>query len=151
MRRDPWYARVVNMASRAPHGVHGLWIVALLTCASASAGCSDLRTRASADESASPARGGTLEIVGGSDVDHLAATSAYVGSSIWLLRTFTRQLVAYPPAPDLASRIRPAPDLAIEIPTRDNGGISADGLSYTFRLRRGVRWNTAPPREVSSL
>ncbi|MDQ2848110.1 MAG: peptide ABC transporter substrate-binding protein [Actinomycetota bacterium] len=32
------------------------------------------------------------------------------------------------------------PDLASAVPTQANGGISADGLTYTFKLRPGVLW-----------
>jgi peptide/nickel transport system substrate-binding protein len=35
---------------------------------------------------------------------------------------------------------RPVPDLASVVPTRANGGISADGLRVTYKLRPGVRW-----------
>ena len=70
--------------------------------------------------------------------------------SLWLLRTFTRQLVSYPPVADSAAKLLPAGDLASEIPTRDNGGISPDGRVYTFHLRAGVRWNTEPPRDVTA-
>ncbi len=31
-------------------------------------------------------------------------------------------------------------DLATAVPTRANGGISRDGLTYVYHLRRGVRW-----------
>jgi peptide/nickel transport system substrate-binding protein len=37
------------------------------------------------------------------------------------------------------------PDLATEIPTPHNGGISADGLSITYHLRKGVRWHDGAP------
>lgn len=33
------------------------------------------------------------------------------------------------------------PLLATEIPTLENGGISADGLTYTFKLRQGVKFS----------
>ncbi|HWT04574.1 MAG TPA: peptide ABC transporter substrate-binding protein [Xanthomonadales bacterium] len=33
------------------------------------------------------------------------------------------------------------PDLATVVPSRTNGGISADGRTVTYRLRRGVRWH----------
>jgi len=35
----------------------------------------------------------------------------------------------------------PVPALAAVVPTRANGGISADGRTITYRLRRGVRWH----------
>jgi len=37
------------------------------------------------------------------------------------------------------------PELATEIPTKANGGISADGKVITFRLRRGVVWSDGAP------
>jgi len=102
------------------------------------------------DESGPPVRGGTLALVGSSDVDHLATTSAYEVGSLWLIDTFARQLLAYPPGPDNAVKTRPVADLAIEVPTQENGGMSADGLSYTFHLRRGVLWDSCPSREVTA-
>jgi peptide/nickel transport system substrate-binding protein len=102
------------------------------------------------NNSGSPVHGGTLEIVGRADVDHLATTSGYVTYSLWLFRTFARQLLAYPPVGDYATKTLPAPDLALEVPSKENGGISTDGLTYTFHLRRGIRWNSSPPREVTA-
>ncbi|HTV74197.1 MAG TPA: peptide ABC transporter substrate-binding protein [Candidatus Acidoferrales bacterium] len=37
------------------------------------------------------------------------------------------------------------PVLAAEVPTLSNGGISRDGLTYTFHLRHGVRWQDGVP------
>ncbi|HZZ65209.1 MAG TPA: peptide ABC transporter substrate-binding protein [Candidatus Baltobacteraceae bacterium] len=34
----------------------------------------------------------------------------------------------------------PVPELAVQVPTPKNGGISADGKRITFHLRHGVRW-----------
>jgi peptide/nickel transport system substrate-binding protein len=87
-------------------------------------------------------------IVGYSDLDHLATTSAYVTFSLWLSRLYARQLLAYEPGPDLASGAPPVPDLAVEVPTRENGGVSADGLTYLFHLKPGIRWDSDPPRDV---
>ena len=33
------------------------------------------------------------------------------------------------------------PFLAAEVPTRDNGGLGADGKSVTWKLKRGVKWH----------
>lgn len=37
------------------------------------------------------------------------------------------------------------PDLAMEVPTRQNGGVSSDGLAITYRLRPGVTWHDGVP------
>ena len=37
------------------------------------------------------------------------------------------------------------PKLARDVPTRANGGISADGLTITYHLRRGVLWQDGVP------
>jgi ABC-type transport system substrate-binding protein len=111
-------------------------------------GCTHRQDAAPGDGDTTPVRGGTLEIVGQSDVDHLTTTGAFTVYAIWEMQPLARQLFAYPPSDDVAIKMQPMPDLAREVPTRDNGGVSADGLSYTIRIRRGVRWNSAPPRDV---
>ena len=39
----------------------------------------------------------------------------------------------------------PYPELAAAVPTRENGGIAPDGLTYTFTLRRDVVWSDGTP------
>jgi len=46
---------------------------------------------------------------------------------------------------------RLVPDLATEIPTRTNGGISPDGRTVTYRLRRGVRWHDGVPFDAKDV
>jgi len=38
-----------------------------------------------------------------------------------------------------------APVLAAEVPTRQNGGVAADGRSVTYKLKQGVRWADGRP------
>ncbi|MEX2376249.1 MAG: hypothetical protein WD942_11815, partial [Dehalococcoidia bacterium] len=55
--------------------------------------------------------------------------------SLTLVRNLHAGLLRLDPGDELV------PDLASEVPTVENGGISADGLTYTFRLREGLRWS----------
>ena len=99
-------------------------LAVLLACA----GCSRERQVASPiDVSTTPQRGGTLRILQFGDVDHLATTSAYNNASLSLNTLTSRTLLTYPPVADNAVKIQPIPDLARLIPTRENGGINADG------------------------
>ena len=40
---------------------------------------------------------------------------------------------------------KPIPQLATELPTQENGGISADGLTWTVHIRPGVKWQDGQP------
>jgi peptide/nickel transport system substrate-binding protein len=98
----------------------------------------------------SPQTGGTLKLLGSSDVDHLDTASAYYVASYTLERAFSRQLFSYPASADTGRANTPVADVATAIPTTVNGGISADGRTWTIHLRSGVRWNTTPAREVTA-
>ena len=37
------------------------------------------------------------------------------------------------------------PFLAAEVPSRENGGLAADGLSVTWKLKQGVKWHDGKP------
>ncbi len=39
----------------------------------------------------------------------------------------------------------PYPELATQVPTQANGGVSKDGLTITYHLRKGVRWSDGAP------
>ena len=40
---------------------------------------------------------------------------------------------------------RPVPELATEVPTKKNGGISPDGLTITYHLRKDAKWSDGEP------
>jgi peptide/nickel transport system substrate-binding protein len=53
--------------------------------------------------------------------------------------------LAFEPFVDLDAGGHPRPELLQEIPTRANGGLSADGRTIRYRLRRGVVWDDGRP------
>ncbi|MEV5768938.1 ABC transporter substrate-binding protein [Micromonospora sp. NPDC052213] len=101
------------------------------------------------DHDQQPRHGGTLRYYGPGGLDHLDPAAAYYAFSHQVIRLFARQLFSYPTTEDAAALV-PVPDVAAELPTVDNGGLSEDGRTYTIRLRDGVRWDTDPPRPVTA-
>lgn len=95
-------------------------------------------------------KGGTLILAGATGIDHLDTACASYTASRQVQRTFARQLFSYPASANWHLANVAVPDVAREIPTRFNGGVSADGLTYTIRLRDGVMWDTVPPRPVTA-
>jgi len=53
--------------------------------------------------------------------------------------------LSFEPFIDFDRRGRPQPELLREIPTRQNGGLSADGRTIRYRLRPGVEWSDGTP------
>jgi peptide/nickel transport system substrate-binding protein len=90
--------------------------------------------------------GGTLEIVGTADIDHLDPTGAALVVTSNLMRAVSRQLVSYKASLDDAERVVAEGDLATEVPEPTD-----DGLTYTFTLRDGAQWD-APDgaRQITS-
>lgn len=83
--------------------------------------------------------GGTLKLLWWQGPTHLnphfaAGTKEQEGS-----RVFYEPLAAWDPEGNLV------PVLAAELPTRDNGGLSADGKSVVWKLKKGVSWHDGKP------
>ncbi|MGC1381588.1 MAG: peptide ABC transporter substrate-binding protein [Candidatus Baltobacteraceae bacterium] len=45
----------------------------------------------------------------------------------------------------------PYPELATSIPTQSNGGVSKDGLTITYHLRKGVHWSDGAPFDADDV
>jgi peptide/nickel transport system substrate-binding protein len=45
----------------------------------------------------------------------------------------------------------PYPELATQVPTQANGGVSKDGLTITYHLRKGVRWSDGAPFDADDV
>lgn len=109
-------------------------------------GCST--GNSSSGDEGSPQKGGTLHIIGSGEPDHLDPLSAYLTGSTMEQRAWSRPLVTYPASTDAKKATSIVADVAAQVPSTSNGGISADGKTYTFKLRPDVMWNTKPPRPV---
>jgi peptide/nickel transport system substrate-binding protein len=98
-----------------------------------------------ADESASPTAaaspGGELLLKIGwmNDVDNLNPYIGYETSTYEVLTLNYSTLMGY------GLNTEPVPDLATEVPTKENGGISEDGLTWTFHLKPGLKWSDGQP------
>jgi len=53
--------------------------------------------------------------------------------------------IVYEPLVTLDADTNFVPVLAAEVPTRENGGLAADGKSVTYKLRSGVKWSDGQP------
>lgn len=61
------------------------------------------------------------------------------------LKDFFASRIVYEPLASFDADERLIPFLAAEIPSRANGGIAADGMSVTWKLKPGVRWSDGQP------
>lgn len=105
------------------------------------AGCTGPTDSGEPDESGQGKSGGTLKLAGNADVLHLDPSSAYSPPDYQIHRVLTRTLLAHVPAQGEAGGSEIVPDLALSIPTIENGGVSEDGLTYTIELQEGVEFD----------
>ena len=103
-----------------------------------------------ADAATAPHVGGTLALVGQGDVDHLDTSSVYSGVTYTIERAYTRQLVTYPATGTTSMPTNLVPDIATQVPSISNGGVSDGGKTYTYHIKTGVMWDTVPPRQVTA-
>jgi peptide/nickel transport system substrate-binding protein len=93
-----------------------------------------------------PARGvkrGTLRVFSHSDVEALDPGLAYAAFDFALLRGLVRELYSFDTRIEGERSLQPVPDLA-DGPYQ----LSDDGRTYTFQLRRGVRYASPVNRQV---
>ena len=90
-----------------------------------------------------PQSGGTLNMVGVSDVNYMDYDFAYFTTDILVMRMLERGLYGWPAVP--GHNTDPAPDLATGMPV-----VSDNGLKQTITIRSGVMWNSNPPRPVTA-
>ncbi len=81
---------------------------------------------------------GQITIVG-SNVETLNPLLSESSYETTVLNGVFSQLIRLTDSADLI------PDLAVEVPTVENGGISEDGMVFTFHLRKDVKWHDGTP------
>ncbi|MEU4195266.1 ABC transporter substrate-binding protein [Kribbella sp. NPDC026611] len=119
--------------------------IALAACSNGGTGA----TPGSGSSEGTPVTGGTLNMLGAGDVDYMDPNISYYSVGYLNLRMWSRQLFTYPADPG-GKNTAPVADLASDIPTAANGGISADGKTYTIKIRPGAKWDTSPARQVTA-
>ena len=105
-------------------------------------------TPGSSSSAQAAVKGGTLNMLGAGDVDYMDPNISYYSAGYMVLRLWSRQLFTYPA--EEGQTTKAVPDLATEMPTQGNGGVSADGKTYTITIREGAKWNTEPARQVTA-
>jgi peptide/nickel transport system substrate-binding protein len=91
-----------------------------------------------------PTTGGTLNMIGVSDVQYMDYDTAYYTTDSLFDRMTLRSLYNWPAQAGNAN-FQPVPDLATAMPT-----VSADGLTESVTIRSGVMWDSTPPRPVTA-
>jgi peptide/nickel transport system substrate-binding protein len=124
-----------------------LCIAAICAFTLAAAACGGGTTNPSSPQGEA-AKGGTLNMLGAGDIDYMDPNISYYSIGYLGLRMWSRQLFTYPAENDKTTT--PVADLATDIPTASNGGVSADGKTYTIKIRSGAMWNTSPARQVTA-
>jgi len=136
-------------------------LTAVVLAAAALAACSSSSTSSPTTSSSSsagtPVSGGTLRIISASGPAHLDTVPSYYTADYQITHTFARQLLNYPTLPysstsdaNWVKDTTPVADVATEVPSTANGGITNGGKTYTFHIKPGVDWNTTPARQVTA-
>ncbi len=128
--------------------------MALAACSSSSSSSTPSTSSSSAGQ---PVSGGTLRIISASGPAHLDTVPSYYTADYQITHTFARQLLNYPTVPytstsdpNWTKATTPVADVATEVPSTANGGITNGGKTYTFHIKPGVDWNTTPARQVTA-
>jgi peptide/nickel transport system substrate-binding protein len=121
------------------------WLSLLLALVLLAAAC-DEGDDGDATGDGKPSRGvkrGTLRVFSHSDVESLDPGVAYAGFDFALLRGMVRELYSFDSRIEGERSLQPVPDLA-DGPYH----LSPDGRTYSFRIRRDVRYAPPANREV---
>lgn len=128
----------------------GLAVTLAVACGSSKKDSSTSAT--TAPGASSPAAGAATQAAGadlaadqtfrinlGGEPDTLDPSKATFSTELTVIEQLFRGPFAYD------KELKLAPDMAVAVPTKENGGISADGLTYTFKLKPNLKWSDGKP------
>jgi peptide/nickel transport system substrate-binding protein len=95
--------------------------------------------QAQAVAQAEPTRGGSVTVALSSEPTTVNEYFSTRSADGWVAQLVIESLLRVDPEGNYA------PELAADVPTQENGGVSADGLVVTYRLRDGVTWSDGEP------
>jgi ABC-type transport system substrate-binding protein len=130
---------------RSAVGVLALLLLAALVLGLAACGGSSSSGGGGA-ESTTPVNGGTLNVTYQGEPTELDPAIAWEVTSWGIERLTYETFLTYASEPGEPGA-KLVPSLATEVPSAENGGISADGKVYTFKLRQGVKFPPPVDRE----
>lgn len=110
---------------------------------SSSSGAPEAFVKYATNAGGTPAKGGTLNVLGTSDTDYLDPNITYYSLGYSFVREFSRQLYTFPA--DVGKTTSSVPDIATAMPT-----VSSDGKTEKVTIKQGVKWNTSPARQVTA-
>ena len=111
----------------------------LAACSLAVAGCSERPTPASPNATGSLAEDQTLRVNLSGEPGTLDPSRASFATELTVIDQLFRGPLKFD------ADLRLVADMATEVPTRDNRGVSEDGLTYTIRLKPGLAWSDGVP------
>jgi len=124
--------------------------LALLIVASlAACGGSSSSGGSASPTSDAPVMGGTMTLSYLTEPSSLDPAVAWNAIDWQIEHSVYQGLLQYAPKPGDAGNVL-VPCLATEVPSTTNGGVSADGKTYTFKLRSGVKFQPPVNREVTA-
>lgn len=122
------------------------FVTLALALAIAASGCTRVDTTASGSGGRHPwTKPGILRLASLNDPDSLSPLVGEYQVDVDLSLFWAGYLFNYSDANELV------PELAVAVPTLENGGISRDGLTITYHLRKGVTWQDGAPFDASDV
>jgi peptide/nickel transport system substrate-binding protein len=123
--------------------ISAVWILAVALAAAgtgALSGCTKVETANAPSSTGNPwTKHGILRIAGLSEPDSLNTVVGNQQIDTDLSMFWAGYLFNWSDKDEFV------PELATEVPTLENGGISADGKTIVYHLRRGVKWHDGAP------